>query len=67
MARQLRTVRWGLVPSWSRDARGGARMIHEVREDDGRENLVRDFGGLRKLLTEMDLADRVEFDWGQAA
>ncbi len=27
-ARQLRTARWGLVPSWSRDAKGGAKMIN---------------------------------------
>lgn len=27
-ARQLRTARWGLVPSWSRDSKGGARMIN---------------------------------------
>ena len=26
--RQLRTARWGLVPSWARDARSGARMIN---------------------------------------
>jgi len=26
--RQLRTLRWGLVPSWSKDAKGGARMIN---------------------------------------
>ncbi len=26
--RQLRTARWGLVPSWSRDPKGGARMIN---------------------------------------
>jgi putative SOS response-associated peptidase YedK len=26
--RQLRTARWGLVPNWSRDARGGAKMIN---------------------------------------
>ncbi|WP_042405345.1 SOS response-associated peptidase [Streptacidiphilus carbonis] len=26
--RQLRTLRWGLVPSWAKDARGGARMIN---------------------------------------
>lgn len=25
---QLRTARWGLVPSWSKDAKGGARMIN---------------------------------------
>lgn len=28
LTRQLRTARWGLVPSWSKDARGGARMIN---------------------------------------
>ena len=26
--RQLRLLTWGLVPSWSRDTRGGARMIN---------------------------------------
>ena len=26
--RQLRSLRWGLVPSWSKDASGGARMIN---------------------------------------
>ncbi len=26
--RRLRTARWGLVPSWSKDAKGGARMIN---------------------------------------
>jgi putative SOS response-associated peptidase YedK len=26
--RQLRTARWGLVPSWSRDPKGGAKMIN---------------------------------------
>lgn len=26
--RQLRTARWGLVPSWSKDSKGGARMIN---------------------------------------
>jgi putative SOS response-associated peptidase YedK len=26
--RQLRTAKWGLVPSWSKDAKGGARMIN---------------------------------------
>ncbi len=25
---QLRTARWGLVPGWSKDAKGGARMIN---------------------------------------
>jgi putative SOS response-associated peptidase YedK len=26
--RQLRALRWGLVPSWSKDPKGGARMIN---------------------------------------
>jgi putative SOS response-associated peptidase YedK len=26
--RQIRTARWGLVPSWSRDRKGGAKMIN---------------------------------------
>ncbi|WP_395297885.1 SOS response-associated peptidase [Kitasatospora hibisci] len=32
LARQLRPVRWGLVPSWSKDANGGARMINARSE-----------------------------------
>ena len=28
VVRQIRTARWGLVPSWSRDRKGGARMIN---------------------------------------
>lgn len=43
------------------------RMIKEVQEDGSRLNLVRDFGGLHNLLTEMDLVNEVEFDWGAAA
>ena len=30
--RQLRVLRWGLVPSWSKDAKGAARMINARRE-----------------------------------
>ena len=30
--RELRLVRWGLVPSWSKDAAGGARMINARAE-----------------------------------
>ncbi|GAA4430516.1 SOS response-associated peptidase [Georgenia halophila] len=31
-ARQLRTVRWGLVPSWSKDPSSGARLINARSE-----------------------------------
>jgi len=31
-ARVLRSLRWGLVPSWARDARGGARLINARSE-----------------------------------
>jgi putative SOS response-associated peptidase YedK len=30
--RQLRTLRWGLVPSWSKDAKGAARLINARKE-----------------------------------
>jgi putative SOS response-associated peptidase YedK len=30
--RELRLVRWGLVPSWAKDTRGGARMINARSE-----------------------------------
>ena len=31
-ARELRVVRWGLVPSWAKDAAGGARLINARAE-----------------------------------
>ncbi len=30
--RQLRVLRWGLVPSWAKDAKGGARLINARQE-----------------------------------
>src|SRR5665647_1301278 len=30
--RRLRVLRWGLVPSWSKDAKGGARLINARME-----------------------------------
>lgn len=35
-ARQLRTLRWGLVPKWAKDPSGGARMIN-LRAETVRE------------------------------
>ena len=32
ITRSLRLARWGLVPSWSKDPSGGARMINARRE-----------------------------------
>ncbi len=32
MSRQLLTARWGLVPSWSKDPKSGARLINARRE-----------------------------------
>ena len=31
-SRQLRVLRWGLVPSWAKDAKGAARLINARRE-----------------------------------
>ena len=43
--RQLRVLRWGLVPSWSKDAKGAARMIN------ARSESVRDKPAFRKAWT----------------
>jgi hypothetical protein len=40
-----------------------SRMIAEVQDDPTRENLVRDFSGLRSLLSDLDLLDQVTFEW----
>jgi putative SOS response-associated peptidase YedK len=42
--RQLRVLRWGLVPSWSKDAKGAARMIN------ARSESVRDKPAFRKAF-----------------
>ena len=43
--RQLRVLRWGLVPSWSKDAKGAARMIN------ARSESVREKPAFRKAFT----------------
>ena len=43
--RQLRVLRWGLVPSWSKDAKGAARMIN------ARSESVREKPAFRKAWT----------------
>lgn len=48
--RQLRTARWGLVPSWSRDAKGGARMINARIETVTEKPAFRAAAGRRRCL-----------------
>jgi hypothetical protein len=44
-----------------------ARLIAETQANPGHTNLVRDFTGLRNLLTEMSLLDNLDFAWPTAA
>jgi putative SOS response-associated peptidase YedK len=48
--RQLRTARWGLVPSWSRDAKGGARMINARIETVTEKPAFKAAAGRRRCL-----------------
>lgn len=49
--RSLRVARWGLVPSWSRDSRGGARMINARSESlDDRRAFAGPLGSRRCLV-----------------
>ncbi len=48
--RQLRTARWGLVPSWSRDAKGGARMINARIETVTDKPAFKSAAGRRRCL-----------------
>jgi len=49
--RQLRTVRWGLVPSWSKDPGAGARMINaRVETVDSKPAFRKAFASRRCLL-----------------
>lgn len=52
--RQLRTARWGLVPSWSRDAKGGARMINARRETVTEKPAFRAAAAARRCLLPAD-------------
>ncbi|MFD9129332.1 SOS response-associated peptidase [Kitasatospora sp. NPDC059571] len=45
VVRQLRPLRWGLVPSWAKDASGGARMIN------ARSETVHEKPAFRKAFT----------------
>ena len=41
-------------------------MVADVRSDSANSRLVRDYSGLHSLLSDMDVLDQVEFDWGRA-
>jgi putative SOS response-associated peptidase YedK len=48
--RQLRTVRWGLVPSWSRDRKVGSRMINARIETVTEKPAFKTAAGRRRCL-----------------
>lgn len=52
--RQLRTVRWGLVPSWAPDPRGAARMINARAETVGTKPAFRAALAKRRCLVPAD-------------
>jgi putative SOS response-associated peptidase YedK len=52
--RQLRTLRWGLVPSWSKDAKGGARLINARRETVTEKPAFRKAAAARRCLLPAD-------------
>jgi putative SOS response-associated peptidase YedK len=52
--RQLRVVRWGLVPSWAKDRKIGARMINARRETLTEKPAFRSAYGRRRCLVPAD-------------
>jgi len=52
--RQLRVLRWGLVPSWSKDAKGGARMINARQESVKEKPAFRKAYAVRRCLLPAD-------------
>ena len=52
--RQLRVLRWGLVPSWSKDAKGAARMINARVESVGTKPAFRAAYQRRRCLLPAD-------------
>ena len=52
--RQLRTVRWGLVPSWSKDKKGAARLINARRETVTEKPAFRKAAARRRCLLPAD-------------
>ena len=52
--RTLRMVRWGLVPSWAKDVKGGARMINARSETAGEKPAFRRALNARRCLIPAD-------------
>ena len=52
--RQLRVVRWGLVPSWAADAKGAARLINARQETVTRKPAFRAAYARRRCLLPAD-------------
>lgn len=52
--RQLRTLRWGLVPSWAKDAKIGSRMINARVETITDKPAFRRAAAKRRLIVPMD-------------
>ncbi|RKS71402.1 putative SOS response-associated peptidase YedK [Motilibacter peucedani] len=52
--RLLRPVRWGLVPSWARDAKGGARLINARAETVAQKPAFRAAFAARRCLLPAD-------------
>ncbi|MEO9236534.1 MAG: SOS response-associated peptidase, partial [Jatrophihabitantaceae bacterium] len=50
VTRHLRTARWGLVPSWSKDRKGAARMINARIETVTEKPAFSKAAGLRRCL-----------------
>jgi putative SOS response-associated peptidase YedK len=59
--RQLRVLRWGLVPSWSKDAKGAARMINARQESVKEKPAFRKAFATRRCLLPAD----GYFEWKQ--
>ncbi len=52
--RSLRVVRWGLVPSWAKDVKGGARMINARSESAAEKPAFRRALAARRCLLPAD-------------